>query len=195
MVKLHLHDPTANILQEMAPSLGTLAAMSKSESRASLITALRTRPDLVLYGIAGQERLLEDLSFLGHFYPELGVIAIADLESDEMVLQVKDYVVDFLVLPLGFERLRFAIERGLQSCWQGRKRERDLALKKQMAEAKKIRSHGLLAHQEKNLILEALEEAAWVQKTAAAKLGISARVLNYKICKFGITYSGWRRNS
>jgi DNA-binding NtrC family response regulator len=51
-----------------------------------------------------------------------------------------------------------------------------------------------LADQEKELILRVLEECLWVQKNAAAKLGISPRALNYKINKLGITHPHWRRN-
>ncbi len=51
-----------------------------------------------------------------------------------------------------------------------------------------------LAGQEKDLILRVLEESLWVQKNAAAKLGISPRALNYKIRKLGITHPHWRRN-
>ena len=51
-----------------------------------------------------------------------------------------------------------------------------------------------LAGREKELILHALEECLWVQKNAAAKLGISPRALNYKIRKWKITHPHWRRN-
>ncbi len=51
-----------------------------------------------------------------------------------------------------------------------------------------------LADQERKLILKVLEEALWVQKDAAAKLGISARSLNYRINKLGITHPRWRKN-
>ena len=51
-----------------------------------------------------------------------------------------------------------------------------------------------LADQEKELILRTLEECLWVQKSAAAKLGISPRALNYKINKLKITHPHWRRN-
>jgi DNA-binding NtrC family response regulator len=51
-----------------------------------------------------------------------------------------------------------------------------------------------LAEQEKELILRTLEECLWVQKSAAAKLGISPRALNYKINKLRITHPHWRRN-
>lgn len=51
-----------------------------------------------------------------------------------------------------------------------------------------------LETREHGLILRALEEALWIQKDAAARLGISPRALNYKIKKFGITHSRWRKN-
>jgi transcriptional regulator with PAS, ATPase and Fis domain len=47
---------------------------------------------------------------------------------------------------------------------------------------------------ERELILKALEENLWVQKNAARCLGISPRVLNYKINKFNITHPNWRKN-
>jgi DNA-binding NtrC family response regulator len=47
---------------------------------------------------------------------------------------------------------------------------------------------------ERGLILQALERCQWVQKDAAALLGVSSRVLNYKIKRFGITHSRWKQN-
>lgn len=51
-----------------------------------------------------------------------------------------------------------------------------------------------LESNEKEAILRALEECAWIQKDAANKLGISPRALNYKIRKLGITHSRWLKN-
>ncbi|MFX1555370.1 MAG: helix-turn-helix domain-containing protein [Promethearchaeota archaeon] len=42
------------------------------------------------------------------------------------------------------------------------------------------------------LILNALEKTNWVQKDAAVLLGISKRVMNYKIKKHGIRNQRWR---
>ena len=47
---------------------------------------------------------------------------------------------------------------------------------------------------EKDLILQALEMAGWIQKEAARLLGLSSRVLNYKIKQFGITHPTWKQN-
>ena len=55
-------------------------------------------------------------------------------------------------------------------------------------------SHEPLSAHEKELILRALKDNLWVQKNAAVRLGISPRALNYKIKKFEITHSNWRKN-
>ncbi len=47
---------------------------------------------------------------------------------------------------------------------------------------------------EKMAILEALRMNDWVQKDAAKFLGISSRVMNYKIQKYRITHPRWSRN-
>lgn len=43
----------------------------------------------------------------------------------------------------------------------------------------------------KLLILNALDESNWVQKNAAAKLGMTPRALNYQIKKFNISHPTW----
>jgi DNA-binding NtrC family response regulator len=47
---------------------------------------------------------------------------------------------------------------------------------------------------EKEMILEALRMNDWVQKDAAKFLGMSRRVIHYKIQKLGITNPKWRKN-
>lgn len=47
---------------------------------------------------------------------------------------------------------------------------------------------------EKEVITKTLEKCLWIQKDAAKILGLSPRVLNYKIQKFKITHPRWRRN-
>ena len=43
-------------------------------------------------------------------------------------------------------------------------------------------------------IAAALRRAGFVQKDAAARLGVTRRKLNYMIRKLGITHASWRRN-
>lgn len=47
---------------------------------------------------------------------------------------------------------------------------------------------------EKQAILEALRVNNWVQKDAAAFLGISSRVMNYKVSKYEIKNARWSKN-
>lgn len=51
-----------------------------------------------------------------------------------------------------------------------------------------------LAVNEKESILDALRKNDWVQKDAADTLGISKRVIHYKIKKYGITHPRWLKN-
>ncbi|MEE9291289.1 MAG: sigma-54 dependent transcriptional regulator, partial [Acidobacteriota bacterium] len=47
---------------------------------------------------------------------------------------------------------------------------------------------------EKTAVLEALKRSNWIQKEAAKLLGISSRVMNYKVHKHGITHGRWSKN-
>ncbi|MCD6569886.1 MAG: sigma-54-dependent Fis family transcriptional regulator [Deltaproteobacteria bacterium] len=47
---------------------------------------------------------------------------------------------------------------------------------------------------ERELILESLKKNDWVQKDAAVALGVSKRVIHYKIKKYGITHPRWIKN-
>jgi DNA-binding NtrC family response regulator len=48
---------------------------------------------------------------------------------------------------------------------------------------------------EKSVLLQALEMSTWIQKDAAGLLGLTTRVLNYKIRQFGITHPSWKQNT
>lgn len=50
------------------------------------------------------------------------------------------------------------------------------------------------ADPKKQLILNALRDALWIQKDAAKRLGMSPRKLNYHIKKYGIRHPRWRKN-
>jgi len=51
-----------------------------------------------------------------------------------------------------------------------------------------------LAVSEREMILDALKKNDWIQKEAATALGISKRVIHYKIRKYGITHPRWIKN-
>jgi transcriptional regulator with GAF, ATPase, and Fis domain len=56
------------------------------------------------------------------------------------------------------------------------------------------KSMSTLALSERDMILEALKKNDWIQKEAAHALGISKRVIHYKIRKYGITHPRWIKN-
>jgi len=47
---------------------------------------------------------------------------------------------------------------------------------------------------EKTALVEALKRSNWIQKEAAKLLGVSSRVMNYKVHKHGITHDRWSKN-
>ena len=51
-----------------------------------------------------------------------------------------------------------------------------------------------LTTSERDLLLDALETCGWIQKDAAARLGVTPRKLNYMVGKHGITHQRWRKN-
>jgi transcriptional regulator with PAS, ATPase and Fis domain len=59
----------------------------------------------------------------------------------------------------------------------------------------KLPAPGVVLEQvERSLVEQALERCRWVQKEAAKLLGVSSRVLNYKIKQFGMTHPSWKQN-
>ncbi len=64
-----------------------------------------------------------------------------------------------------------------------------------MSAVLRLPAEGLpLEELEKMAILEALRMNDWIQKDAARFLGVSSRVMNYKIQKYEITHPRWARN-
>lgn len=66
-------------------------------------------------------------------------------------------------------------------------------IEEQEAEIKVVNTLNLI-DMEKQAILHALKLSDYVQKDAAAILGISARSLNYKIAQFGLLHPNWKTN-
>jgi len=58
----------------------------------------------------------------------------------------------------------------------------------------KLSNFSTLAMNEKEMLLNALRNNDWIQKDAAKSLGISKRVMHYKIKKYEITHPRWIKN-
>jgi DNA-binding NtrC family response regulator len=99
--------------------------------------------------------------------------------------------------PGNVRELRNALEAGVVVCREGVLRVKDLLAagvpqsSRPLPEDRRTASLSLEGG-EKKLILEALERSNWVQKEAAKLLGISRRVLHYKIRKYGLEIPGRR---
>jgi DNA-binding NtrC family response regulator len=101
--------------------------------------------------------------------------------------------------PGNVRELRNSIERGVLMAETRRLRAADLGLGPPPPAAAEwtpvLPAEGVSLHDmERRLVLEALERSDWVQKRAAALLGISRRKLNYMVRKMGLTHPSWRRN-
>jgi DNA-binding NtrC family response regulator len=100
--------------------------------------------------------------------------------------------------PGNVRELKNAVEAGVTLSRDGILRIRELHLAGVPKRAAQPRTEGAplsLEGSEKALILRALERTGWVQKDAARLLGISRRVLHYKIRKFEIEFPGRRSTS
>jgi DNA-binding NtrC family response regulator len=117
--------------------------------------------------------------------------------SPEVEAMLRDYE-----WPGNIRELRNTLERSVLLSEKEWIRPEDLSLhgldgKGPPKEADRIRlpDGGIpLVEMEKKLILDALEKANWVQKEAAQYLGVSRRVMHYKIQKFGIRSPNWVKN-
>jgi DNA-binding NtrC family response regulator len=105
--------------------------------------------------------------------------------------------------PGNIRELKNAMERAVLLCEQPYIRQEDLHLftasggSRENADGVSLRlpPSGInLEDLEKKAILEALRINNWVQKDAAKFLGISSRVMNYKVAKYEIKNPRWSRN-
>jgi DNA-binding NtrC family response regulator len=104
--------------------------------------------------------------------------------------------------PGNIRELKNAMERAVLLCEQPYVRQEDLHLYHKQIEGAsadainlRLPPNGIdLEDLEKLAILEALRINSWVQKDAAQFLGISSRVMNYKVAKYEIKNPRWSKN-
>ncbi len=96
--------------------------------------------------------------------------------------------------PGNVRELRNAVERALLAAEGGMIEARDLGL----GEGNTLPIGGpdgmALKELEREAVMEALRKSDWVQKDAAALLGISKRAMHYKVTQFGIKHPRWLKN-
>jgi DNA-binding NtrC family response regulator len=103
--------------------------------------------------------------------------------------------------PGNIRELKNVIERAVLMAQEDVLEEDDLLLETRLAEVSSMvrgvapqNSVSKLKDLEKNTIIEALEKTHWIQQEAANLLGVSKRVMHYKIKKFGIKHPRWIKN-
>ena len=102
--------------------------------------------------------------------------------------------------PGNVRELQNTIERSVLMAEGSRVRAEDLTLARGPAPegsqwCRELPPEGIsLRDVERQLVLEALRRARYIQKEAAVLLGVSRRKLNYMIQRMGITHPSWRRN-
>jgi DNA-binding NtrC family response regulator len=103
--------------------------------------------------------------------------------------------------PGNIRELRNVIERAVLMAQGELLEEEDLLLEGGLAQATAHESPRLaqrgatsLKELERNMILQVLEKSHWIQQDAARLLGVSKRVMHYKIKKYGITHPRWIKN-
>jgi two-component system response regulator HydG len=102
--------------------------------------------------------------------------------------------------PGNVRELRNVVERAVLMADRPRITARDLGLASDPGAAEQglvnaLPAEGLrLREVERALVMAALQRSGFVQKQAAALLGVSRRKLNYMVGRMGITHPSWRRN-
>jgi DNA-binding NtrC family response regulator len=147
-----------------------------------VVPPLRERPEDIL--------LLAD-SFLKNFARELrrGVASF----SAEALRRLQEHR-----WPGNVRELENSVERAVLMCEGDTIRPEDLTLLDREHSVNMTPQLAVellnLEQLEKTALLEALKRSNWVQKEAAKLLGVSSRVMNYKVHKHGITHDRWSRN-
>jgi transcriptional regulator with GAF, ATPase, and Fis domain len=178
-----------------ATNLDLEAAMSRGEFREDLYYRL----NVVTVVVPPLRERKEDIIPLAkHFIDE----AAADIKKD--VRGIDPGAVRLLkrhVWPGNIRELKNCLERAVLMCEQPFIRQEDLSIQVEGAgEGEgsiqfRLPPNGIdLDELEKQAILEALRIHNWVQKDAAKFLGISSRVMNYKVAKYEIKNPRWSKN-
>ena len=103
--------------------------------------------------------------------------------------------------PGNVRELENCIERAVLMCESDEIKREDLFFMDELGSAKdgnltlKIPPAGItLKEMEKTLLQETLKMCNWVQKDAAEMLGISKRVMNYKVKQYNLSHPRWIKN-
>ncbi|MCZ6695219.1 MAG: sigma-54 dependent transcriptional regulator [Acidobacteria bacterium] len=175
-----------------ATNINLEAAIKEGRFREDLYYRL----NVVNIGVPALRERVEDIvplaeHFLKHFARELG--RKVNAFSPDAVKRLQEHR-----WPGNVRELENSVERAVLMCEEDvigpvdltlLDREHSINMTPQLA-AELLNLESL----EKTAVLEALKRSNWIQTEAAKLLGISSRVMNYKVHKHGITHGRWSKN-
>jgi len=131
--------------------------------------------------------------FLAKLGRELGRKELGFSDAARQTLEQHDW-------PGNVRELENAVERAVLMGEGDAVGAEDLAIGREVAPgagpaaADRLPEGVTLREAERHMVVSALEKSGWVQKEAAKLLGISKRVMHYKVQSFGLTNPRWTKN-
>jgi DNA-binding NtrC family response regulator len=136
----------------------------------------------------------EDIPMLAAYFIERLRLELDDRRPMDLTKEAMDKMVAY-DWPGNIRELKNVLERALFTSDDDKLKAVDIQLPGERLDTSQA---GLtdrkLKELEKQAVVEALEKTGYVQKDAAKLLGISKRVIHYKIQQFGIKHPRWIRN-
>lgn len=192
MKKLLIIDDDPDLLESLRAVFGDRYEVTTASSAEAAAEQLRETPadvillDVVLPGIDGVAFLRE----LRRDHPDLPVVMISAASSIQPVMEALDLgACDYVRKPFDVADLRHVVARALQT---GQMQQRIHTLEQELARRPFAAEPGdkpmktVVEDFERILIRKALRRAGGVQTRAAQTLGITRRILRYRIEKLGI---------
>ncbi len=192
MKKLLIIDDDCDLLQFLRAVFGGLYDVTTARSAEDAAEQLAAAPvdiillDVILPGIDG----IAFLKQVRRDHPGLPVVMISAAPSIRPVMKALDLgVCDYIRKPFDVDELRHVVARALHA---GQMQQRIRTLEKELARRPFVAEPGekpmntAVEEFERTLICKALQTTGGVQTRAAELLGITRRVLRYRMDKLGV---------
>lgn len=192
MKKLLIVDDDRHLLDSLRVVFSGLYEVSTVLSAEEAIDWLKTSEadilllDVILPGMDGTELL----NLLRETHPGLPVVMISAAPSIRPVMKALELgACDYIRKPFDIDELRLVVARALQTSrlrYQVNTLERELARRPFVAEPGERPMKEQIEAFERILIEKALKNTGGVQTRAAKMLGVTRRILRYRIEKLGL---------
>jgi two-component system, NtrC family, response regulator HydG len=149
------------------------------------------RLNVISFNVPELKNRASDIPILAHYF-----LFKNNMEHENYNVRFEPEVIEFLETfnwPGNIRQLKNSIERAHTLCSDGVIKPIDFGIeKKTLIQTQK--NFNVIKNTEMSLVLDALKKSDWSQKEAAKLLGVSKRIVHYKIKKFGITHDNWIKN-